>query len=175
MYHWRKNCCTGQKCQLAYSTVELECWYNYSIVCNLRYIVIIYISLLQTILGFIIVGFLSRKIPDRYQWFLLISIHVYIFHKLLHRWQILFGLGLELFGYAWLLGTIGNASYGILCCTTHACMQRVTMPCDSCIGTPWVLWRFIVGIVPILFGLPFFVVTGAALYSKFLPMKIQGK
>lgn len=31
------------------------------------------------------------------------------------------------------------------------------------------------GVVPILFGVPFFVVTGAALYSKLLPMKIQGK
>ena len=31
------------------------------------------------------------------------------------------------------------------------------------------------GVVPILFGVPFFVVTGAALYSKLLPMTIQGK
>ena len=31
------------------------------------------------------------------------------------------------------------------------------------------------GVVPILFGVPFFVVTGAALYSKLLPMTVQGK
>ena len=43
------------------------------------------------------------------------------------------------------------------------------------VETPWVLWRFIVGAVPILFGLPMFVATGASLYSKFLPMRIQGE
>ena len=43
------------------------------------------------------------------------------------------------------------------------------------VETPWVLGKFIVGAVPILFGLPMFVATGASLYSKFLPMRIQGE
>ena len=36
------------------------------------------------------------------------------------------------------------------------------------------MWKFIIGSAPIIFGLPFFFVTGASLYSKFLPMKVQG-
>ena len=65
LYHWRKKCCTGQKCQLAYSTVGLECWYKYITVCDLRSIVIIVMYLFQTVLSVIIVGLLSRKVPDR--------------------------------------------------------------------------------------------------------------
>ena len=31
------------------------------------------------------------------------------------------------------------------------------------------------GAGPIIFGLPFFLVTGASLYSKMLPMQVQGE
>ena len=40
--------------------------------------------------------------------------------------------------------------------------------------TPGILWKFIVGGIIMIFGLPLFGVTGASLYSKLLPQKIQG-
>ena len=39
---------------------------------------------------------------------------------------------------------------------------------------PWLMWRFVFGSIPIIFGLPFFFVAGASLYSKLLPMQVQG-
>lgn len=39
--------------------------YKYITVCNLRYIVMIVIYLFQTVLSVVIVGLLSRKVPDR--------------------------------------------------------------------------------------------------------------
>ena len=44
-----------------------------------------------------------------------------------------------------------------------------------CIDTPGLLWKFMGGAGPIIFGLPFFLVTGASLYSKMLPMQVQGE
>ena len=43
------------------------------------------------------------------------------------------------------------------------------------VGTTGLLWKFIIGSVPIIFGLPFIFVTGASLYSKLLPMQVQGE
>jgi len=40
--------------------------------------------------------------------------------------------------------------------------------------TPWILVRLLVSCILAIFGLPFFLVTSAALYSKMLPLKIQG-
>lgn len=68
------------------------------------------------------------------------------------RWQIIVGLLCELFGYAWFIALVGQATS----------------------ETPWILWRFVVGSFFCIFGLPFFMVTSAALYSKMLPISIQG-
>lgn len=47
--------------------------------------------------------------------------------------------------------------------------------CVYNIDTPGMLWKFVFGGVPILFGLPFIFVTGASLYSKLLHMQVQGE
>ena len=41
--------------------------------------------------------------------------------------------------------------------------------------TQGMLWKFLCGAIPGIFGLPLFMVTGASLYSKMIPMHIQGK
>ena len=43
-----------------------------------------------------------------------------------------------------------------------------------CLDTPGILWKFIVGSIIMVLGLPIFGVTGASLYSKLLPPSIQG-
>ena len=35
-------------------------------------------------------------------------------------------------------------------------------------------WKFVLGCVPLIFGLPLNLVAGASLYSKLLPMPVQG-
>ena len=42
------------------------------------------------------------------------------------------------------------------------------------LDTPGILWKFIVGSIIMILGLPIFGVTGASLYSKLLPPSIQG-
>ncbi|XP_064404675.1 uncharacterized protein LOC135349939 [Halichondria panicea] len=68
------------------------------------------------------------------------------------RWLLLIGLIFDIVGWGWLLGLVGNATS----------------------ETPWVMWRFMIGGVIVLWGLPFALVTGASLYSKILPADIQG-
>ena len=56
----------------------------------------------------------------------------------------------------------------------HLWCKRLLSACIY-IDTPGLLWKFIGGAGPIIFGLPFFLVTATSLYSKMLPMKVQGE
>ena len=85
------------------------------------------------------------------------------------RWLLLVGLTLSIFGYAWMLGWLGSGSRG----EKHTSQLKLTV--SYSIDIPDLLVKFICGAVPIIFALPFFFVAGASLYSKLLPMQVQGK
>jgi ceroid-lipofuscinosis MFS transporter 7 len=67
------------------------------------------------------------------------------------RWIMLLGLFLSLVSFVWLLGFTGSG-------------RKVS----------GVEWKFVLGCVPLIFGLPLNLVAGASLYSKLLPMPVQG-
>ena len=56
------------------------------------------------------------------------------------------------------------------------CIAPCSICCNDyyCVATAGVLWKFIVGSIIMILGLPIFGVTGASLYSKLLPPSIQG-
>jgi ceroid-lipofuscinosis MFS transporter 7 len=67
------------------------------------------------------------------------------------RWIMLSGLFLSLVSFVWLLGFTGSGS-----------------------KVSGAVWKFVLGCIPLIFGLPLNLVAGASLYSKLLPMPVQG-
>ena len=52
----------------------------------------------------------------------------------------------------------------LLFCVLSVCMVLVS----------GAVWKFVLGCIPLIFGLPLNLVAGASLYSKLLPMPVQG-
>lgn len=80
--------------------------------------------------------------------FIIVSI---LSRKISDRYLIIVGLCFHLFAYIWMVSTLGNAK-----------------------KTRWTLEEFLFGAFMVIIGLPFFIVSSASLYSKLLPVNIQG-
>ena len=80
------------------------------------------------------------------------------------------GLFLGLLGFAWIVGFAGSGNRGIY--TMYVNQMALIFNLAIVSGA---VWKYMSGCVLLIFGLPFNWVAGASLYSKLLPMPVQGK
>ena len=76
-------------------------------------------------------------------------------------------------GVVWLLLAFRNSrKCNCWLVSNNVCMFLLCV-CMCSTDTPWVFWKLVIGSIPAIFGLPFFI-AGASLYSKLLPNSVQG-